>query len=207
MRRVCHARRKRFMSAPSMPPNTPAFGGALSRALGRLMLRMVGMKLGGTIPDVPKAILLGAPHTSNWDLLLAMGMKYALGLNYSWMMKKEAFFFPFGGMFKKMGGIPIDRKAAKDVVEQMSDWFDANEKAWIGITPEGTRKKVDRYKKGYLRIAYAAKVPVFVVGVNSETRTLVFDQFMDLTGDIDTDNSNIRNFIRRNYTGLKPENS
>lgn len=190
-----------------LPPNAPSFGGALSRAFGRLMLRMVGMKLGGTVPDVPKVILLGAPHTSNWDLLLAMGMKYALGLNYSWMMKKEAFFFPFGGMFKAMGGIPIDRKAAKDVVGQMGDWFEANEKAWIGITPEGTRTKVTRYKKGYLRIAYATGVPVFVVGVNSETRTLVFDQFMDLTGDIDVDNANIRDFIRSNYTGLKPENS
>ena len=190
-----------------LPPNAPSFGGPLSRAFGRLMLRMVGMKVGGTVPDVPKAILLGLPHTSNWDLLLAMGMKYALGLNYSWMMKKEAFFFPFGGMFKAMGGIPIDRKAAKDVVGQMEDWFAANEKAWIGITPEGTRSKVNRYKKGYLRIAYAAKVPVFVVGVDSVTKTLVFDQFMDLTGDIDVDNEHIRDFVRSKYTGLKPENS
>lgn len=192
---------------PSLPSSAPAFGGPISRAFGRLMLRIVGMKVGGTVPDVPKAILLGVPHTSNWDLLLAMGMKYALGLNYSWMMKKEAFFFPFGGMFKRMGGIPIDRKAAKDVVGQMGDWFEANEKAWIGITPEGTRTKVDRYKKGYLRIAYATEVPVFVVGVNSETRTLVFDQFMDLTGDIDVDNENIRNFVRNHYTGLNPKNS
>jgi len=190
-----------------LPPNAPSFGGPISRAFGRLMLRMVGMKIGGTVPDVPKAILLGVPHTSNWDLLLAMGMKYGIGLNYSWMMKKEAFFFPFGGMFKKMGGIPIDRKAAKDVVGQMQDWFDANEKAWIGITPEGTRKKVERYKKGYLRIAYATKIPVFVVGVNSVTKTLVFDQFMDLTGDIDEDNRRIRDFVRSKYTGLKPQNS
>lgn len=190
-----------------LPPNAPSFGGPLSRAFGRLMLRMVGMKVGGTVPDVPKAILLGLPHTSNWDLLLAMGMKYALGLNYSWMMKKEAFFFPFGGMFKAMGGIPIDRKAAKDVVGQMEDWFAANDKAWIGITPEGTRSKVNRYKKGYLRIAYAAKVPVFVVGVDSVTKTLVFDQFMDLTEDIDVDNEHIRDFVRSKYTGLKPENS
>ncbi len=190
-----------------LPPNAPKFGGAISRAFGRFLLRLVGMKLGGTIPDVPKVILLGTPHTSNWDLILAMGMKYALGLNYSWMMKKEAFFFPFAGMFKSMGGIPIDRKAAKDVVGQMGDWFDANEKAWIGITPEGTRTKVDTYKKGYLRIAYATGVPVFVVGVNSETKTLVFDQFMDLTGDINVDNARIRDFVRSHYTGLKPENS
>jgi len=179
----------------------------MSRAFGRLLLRIVNMKVGGTIPDVPKAILLGVPHTSNWDLFLAMGMKYSLGLNYSWMMKKEAFFFPFAGMFKRMGGIPIDRKASKDVVGQIGDWFDSNEKAWIGITPEGTRKKVPSYKKGYLRIAYATQVPVFVVGVNSETRTLEFDQFMELTGDIETDNQRIRDFVRSKYTGLKPENS
>jgi len=179
----------------------------VSRFFGRLMLKIVGMKLGGTIPDVPKAILLGAPHTSNWDLLLAMGMKYALGLNYNWMMKKEAFVFPFGGMFKRMGGIPIDRKAAKGVVGEMQDWFNANEKAWIGITPEGTRAKVDQYKKGYLRIAYACDIPVFIVGVDSESRTLVFDQFMELTGDFDADNKRIRDFVRSKYTGLKPENS
>ena len=190
-----------------LPPSAPSFGGPVSRAFGRFLLRIVGMKLGGTIPDVPKVILLGTPHTSNWDLILAMGMKYALGLDYSWMMKKEAFFFPFAGMFKSMGGIPIDRKAAKNVVEQMGDWFDANEKAWIGITPEGTRSKVESYKKGYLRIAYATGVPVFVVGVDSVTRTLTFHQFMDLTGDIDVDNDQIRNFVRSHYTGLKPENS
>ena len=188
-----------------LPDSAPSYGGPISRFFGRLMLRMVGMKLGGTVPDVPKAILLGAPHTTNWDLLLALGMRFALGLKYSWMMKAEAFFFPFGGMFKAMGGIPIDRKAAKDVVGQMEDWFNANEKAWIGITPEGTRSKVGVYKKGYLRIAYATGVPVFVVGVDSKTRTLVFDQFMELTGDIETDNTNIREFITSRYTGLKPE--
>ena len=191
----------------TLPDSAPSFGGPISRAFGRFLLWTVGMKLGGTIPDVPKAILLGTPHTSNWDLILAMGMKYALGLDYKWIMKAEAFFFPFGGMFKAMGGIPIDRKAAKNVVEQMGDYFDANEKAWIGITPEGTRSKVENYKKGYLRIAYATGVPVFVVGVDSVTKTLVFDQFMDLTGDIDVDNAQIRNFVRNHYTGLKPENS
>jgi len=167
-----------------LPPSAPTFGRPISRAFGRFLLRTVKMKVGGTVPDVPKAILLGVPHTTNWDLI-----------------------FPFGGMFKKMGGIPIDRKAAKDVIGQVSDWFDANEKAWIGITPEGTRAKVESYKRGYLRIAYATGIPVFVVGVDSVSRTLVFDQFMDLTGDIDIDNRNIREFVRRKYTGLKPKNS
>ena len=96
-----------------MPPNAPAFGGKISRAFGHLLLRIVGMKIGGTIPDVPKAIILGVPHTSNWDLILALGMRYSLGLNYSWMMKKEAFFFPFAGLFKSMGGIPATARPLK----------------------------------------------------------------------------------------------
>lgn len=199
--------RKSFMSAPLMPPNAPAFGGKISRAFGHLLLRIVGMKIGGTLPNVPKAILVGAPHTTNWDLILALGMRYSLGLNYSFMMKKEAFFFPFGGLFKRMGGIPIDRKAAKNVVEQMNDWFSSREKAWIGITPEGTRSKVGKYKKGYLRIAQEAGVPIYVVGVDSISRTLVFDRLMELTGDIDADNDRIRDFVRNNYSGLKPKNS
>ena len=195
------------MSAPTMPPNAPAFGGKLSRAFGRLMMRIVGMKITGTVPDVSKAILIGTPHTSNWDLLLAMGMRYELGLKYSWMMKKEAFFFPFGGMFKRMGGIPIDRKAAKNAVSQVEDWFNTNDKAWIGITPEGTRSKVSGYKKGYLRIAYATGVPIYLVGVDSVSRTLVFDKAMELTGDIDVDNAQIFAFVRSKYTGLKPNDS
>ena len=195
------------MSAPTLPPNAPAFGGKLSRAFGRLMMRIVGMKITGTVPDVSKAILIGTPHTSNWDLLLAMGMRYELGLKYSWMMKKEAFFFPFGGMFKRMGGIPIDRKAAKNAVSQVEDWFNTNDKAWIGITPEGTRSKVSGYKKGYLRIAYATGVPIYLVGVDSVSRTLVFDKAMELTGDIDVDNAQIFAFVRSKYTGLKPNDS
>ena len=158
------------------------------------------------MPDVPKAILVGAPHTTNWDLILALGMRYSLGLNYSFMMKKEAFFFPLGGLFKRMGGIPIDRKAAKNVVEQMNDWFNSREKAWIGITPEGTRSKVGKFKKGYLRIAYDTGVPVYVVGVDSVSRTLVFDRLMELTGNIDADNDRIRDFVRNHYAGLKPKN-
>jgi len=190
-----------------LPPSAPSIGGPISRAFGRLLLRIVGMKVQGPLPDVPKVILLGAPHTSNWDLVLAMGLRYSLGLNYSWMMKKEAFFFPFGGMFKAMGGIPITRKGAKNVVGQISDWFDSNEKAWIGITPEGTRSKVDSYKRGYLRIAYETGVPIYLVGVDRTGGHLVFDKFADLTGDIAKDNHLIREFMRSKYTGFKPENS
>ena len=191
----------------TLPPNAPKFGGPISRAFGRLMMRIVGMKLGGTIPDVPKVILIGAPHTSNWDLLLAMGMKYELGLNYSWMMKKEAFFFPFGSMFKAMGGIPIDRSSKSDLTTQMSDWFKNNENVWLGITPEGTRSKVKRFKKGYIRIAKAADVPIFIVGIHGANKTIILDKIWDHKSDnIDLENNAIKQYFDDNFIGINPKN-
>ena len=188
-----------------LPESAPSFGGPISRFFGRVMLRMVGMKLGGTIPDVPKAILLGAPHTSNWDLILALGMRYAVGLKYSWMMKAEAFFFPFGGMFKAMGGIPIDRKSAQDLPAQMADWFASQDKAYLGITPEGTRSKVPALKKGYWRIAKAANVPVFLVAIDAENKEVVLDKIWNLTDDLDADNTAIKAYYDANYKGIRPE--
>jgi len=128
----------------------------------------------------------------------------AIGMRASWMMKKEAFFWPLGGLFKKLGGVPIDRKASQDVTGQMTDWFGSSEKAWLGITPEGTRSKVDTLKKGYLRIAYAAKVPVFLIGIDGPGKTVVVDRLWPLTGDIEVDNRDIKAYYDANYKGIRP---
>jgi len=184
----------------------PQRGSAFTRWIGRVMLAMIGYKVIGQFPSHPKLILLGTPHTSNWDLLLAMGMRFATGAHYNWMMKKEAFVWPFGPLWKRMGGIPIDRKAAQDVTQQTADWFNASEAAYLGITPSGTRAKIDRYKKGYLRIAHAANVPVFICGVDSRRKALVLDKVWPLTGDIDADNAEIKAYIDANYSGIKPAN-
>ena len=181
----------------------PLAGNAFTRWLGRTMLLLMGWKIVGQIPDVPKAILIGAPHTTNWDLPLAIAMRFATGLDYSWMMKKEAFREPFGSLWRRLGGIAIDRKAAKNSAAQVVDWFNSRERAFLGITPEGTRSKVDRWKTGYLRIAEDANVPVVVVGVDGAKRELVFDRIFPLTGDIDADNADIRDYVRANYSGWK----
>jgi len=141
---------------------TPRMGNALTRWIGSTILKLMGWKIVGSFPKKKKMIFLGAPHTSNWDLILALGGMMAVGLKCSWMMKKQAFFWPLGGLWKALGGVPIDRSSRNNVTQQMTDWFNANELAWLGITPEGTRSKVDRFKKGYLRMAYAANATVFV---------------------------------------------
>ena len=118
-------------------------------------------------------------------------------------MKKQAFFWPVAGLFKRLGGVPIDRSAQNDVTSQMADWFKSQDKAYLGLTPEGTRSKVDSFKRGYLRIAYAANVPVFLVGVDAINKHVVLDKIWPLTGDIDVDNHAIKAYYDTNYTGIR----
>jgi len=185
--------------------NVPQMGNRFTRWLGTTILNVMGWKITGAFPREPKVVFIGLPHTSNWDLILALSAMMAAGLRCSWMMKKEAFFWPFAGFFKKMGGVPIDRKSKNDVTTQMANWFAANEKAYLGLTPEGTRSKVETLKKGYLRIAYAAKVPVFLVGIDAENKAIALDKIWPLTYDAEVDNREIKAYYDENYKGIRAE--
>ena len=185
---------------------TPRMGNAVTRAIGSTIMWMIGWKITGQLPNEKKAIIIGAPHTSNWDFIIAMASMLSVGLHFSWMMKKEAFKGPFGALWKKMGGVPIDRHSKNDLTTQMADWFKANDNVWLGITPEGTRSKVDSFKKGYLRIAYAANVPVFIVGLDGKAKEVVLDKVWDLKFDTVIDNRNIKAYYDKTFVGIRPEN-
>ncbi|MGB0906568.1 MAG: 1-acyl-sn-glycerol-3-phosphate acyltransferase [Maricaulaceae bacterium] len=186
---------------------TPRMGNAVTRALGSFVLWMTGWKLTGQLPQEKKVIIVGAPHTSNWDFIIAMAAMLSVGLHFSWMMKAEAFKGPFGSLWKKMGGVPIERNSKNDLTTQMADWFKENDNVWLGLTPEGTRSKVDKFKKGYLRIAYAAQVPVFIVGLDGGRKEIILDKIWDLTYDTDIDNRKIKAYYDKTFTGVKPENA
>ena len=182
----------------------PQSGNRVTRWLGLTTLKLMRWKIIGRFAPEPKAVFIGLPHTSNWDFIIFLSAMQAVGLKASWMMKKEAFFWPLGGLFKKLGGVPIDRKSSKGVTGQMADWFTANDQAYLGLTPEGTRSKVETLKKGYLRIAYAAKVPVFLIGIDGINKNVVVDRLWPLTGDIEVDNRDIKAYYDANYTGILP---
>lgn len=184
---------------PFVAPLIPRAGNAFTRAFGGTVLRLLGWSLSGQFANEPKAVLIAAPHKSILDFFLAMAAMLKVGFRFSWMMKQEAFFFPFKGLLKKLGGVPIDRSKSNDVVEQTTRWFDAHDAAWLGLTPEGTRSQVKQFKRGYLRIAYAAKVPVFLVAVDWANKQVVLDKLWPLTGDIERDNSDIQAYYEANY--------
>ena len=186
-------------------PNTPRMGNALTRWIGDMILKSMGWTLHGGLPNLKKAIIIGGPHTSNWDLPLAMGSMLSIGLKFSWMMKKEAFIWPLGSLWKALGGIPIDRKAKTDVIGQVKTFFAENDKVWLGLTPEGTRAKVERYKTGYLRMAKGVGVPLFIVGIDSVNKRVVLDKVWDPTRDIETENAAIKAYVESTYVGINPE--
>ncbi len=183
----------------------PRQGGAVTRWVGKTILALMGWKVEGQWPSEDKLVIVGAPHTSNWDLPLSLGMQMSTNLRLNWMMKAEAFANPLGGLFKRLGGIPIDRKAAGGVVEQTAEVFNRRDKMYLGITPTGTRSSKAGYRNGYLRIAYAAGVPVFIAGVDARRKVLTLDRIWPLTGDIETDNDAIRDYVRANYEGINPQ--
>lgn len=172
---------------PEMPPQAPRTRRGLGSRLSRLLLRMAGWRLAGTLPNVPKLVIIGAPHSSYWDGVWGLLMKSALGLDINIMIKREVMDGPLGPILRGFGLIPIDRKAAIGVVEQMQQRFAGRERMWLGITPEGTRKHVERWKSGFLRIAHAAQVPILPVLIDFPSKTFTLGPLQHTTGDMDAD--------------------
>jgi len=138
----------------------PQFPDRAWRHAFRAWVKTSGWRLEGELPDVPKLVLIVAPHSSWWDGIWGLLFKVALGADISFMAKRELFHGPLGGLLRKLGGVPIERAAAADVVEQMVARFGSSERLWLGIEPEGTRKAVSKWKSGFWHIARQAGVPI-----------------------------------------------
>jgi 1-acyl-sn-glycerol-3-phosphate acyltransferase len=145
---------------PALPPGMPQFPARAWRKPFRAAVRLSGWRLEGELPDVPKLVLIVAPHSSWWDGIWGLLFKIALGADIAFMAKRELFRWPLGGLLRKLGGVPIERRAAQDVVEQMVERFRARDRLWLGIEPEGTRKAVVKGKSGFWHIARQAGVPI-----------------------------------------------
>jgi len=131
------------------------------RWVGRLGLRVLGgWEINGEMPSVKKAILPVAPHTSNWDFPVGACVMLAMGLKLNYLAKSSLFRFPLKGLLTNLGGIPIDRSSANGLVGNMVQEFREKDELILVITPEGTRKRVQEWKKGFLHMAQQAKVPV-----------------------------------------------
>lgn len=164
-----------MIDIPQLPPSTPRTHGPLVAAFGRHMLELTGWRLEnieGGFPDVPKFVMIVAPHTSNWDVPVGLMAKFALRLGCRFIAKHSIFWWPLGAVLRALGGVPVNRSAASDFVEQTVRIFREREKLVLVITPEGTRSKVERWKSGFHRIARAAGVPVVLVSFDYKGKVI-----------------------------------
>jgi 1-acyl-sn-glycerol-3-phosphate acyltransferase len=162
----------------------PKRGNRITRWLGRVALALFGWQVIGQVPNLPKFVAIGAPHTSNWDFPLALFMFIALGLRVSWMGKDSFVNGPGKRIWHWMGGVPINRRATNGVVDQMINTFKNRDKFVLGITPEGTRSKVAQWKTGFYHIAQGAGVPIFPIEIDYKSKRFRLHPVYFTNGDL-----------------------
>lgn len=148
---------------------------------------MVGWRVEGKLPHFPKYVLVGAPHTSNLDFLLFLGVIFHLKANVKFMGKAELFRNPFGWFFYWCGGIPVDRKKSQGLVEQMVDACERSDEFILTIAPEGTRHYVSEWKMGFYHIAKKAEIPIAMAIIDGANKVVRVGQVFHLTENMDAD--------------------
>ncbi len=183
---------------PPIPPNMPQVPATrrFSRWLGRTILRLGGWRVIGTLPDIPRLVLIAAPHSSNWDGIWGMAAKMALGFDARILGKDSLFWWPLSVVLRRLGVIPLDRSKPQGVVEQSIELIRQSPQLWFALAPEGTRKPVQQWKAGFLKIAHGAGVPVLMAYFHYPDRTIGIGPLFHTTGDLPADMAAIRAWYR-----------
>jgi 1-acyl-sn-glycerol-3-phosphate acyltransferase len=170
--------------------------------LGTLYFKLFGWRTEGELPDIPKYVLVGAPHTSNWDFPFAIAMFLSCRAKVFWVGKKSIFRWPFRRLCMWLGGIPLDRTRARNTAAQAILAFRDTERLVIAIAPEGTRKHVRAWKKGFHFIAKGADVPIVLGFLDFKRKVGGFGPVVMPSEDIDADMKTIQEF----YAGITGKN-
>ena len=172
--------------------------------MGTLWLNLTGWSIKNDAKEFKKYVLIGAPHTSNWDFPITLATVFGLRVKTSWMAKDSLFKKPFGAIMRGLGGIAIDRANAKDVVGETVKTFDKHEKLVIAIAPSGTRKKVDHWKSGFYRIAVDANIAICCGYLDYKRKMGGFGLTFLPSGNVTEDMNRIREFYA-DIEGKHPE--
>ena len=182
--------------------NTPILS-TLFHYLALILMRLSGWRVDGTLPNLPKFILIGAPHTSNRDFILFLGVIFTLRANVRFMGKAELFRSPIGWFFHYCGGVPVDRKKSTGLVDQMVKACNESEKFILTIAPEGTRHHVAEWKRGFYHIAKNAGIPIVMAVVDGRRKEVRVGQVFHPTVDMEADMRSIQGFFA-GVVGINP---
>jgi 1-acyl-sn-glycerol-3-phosphate acyltransferase len=181
-----------------VPPQLPRIRGqGFIRWFGATVVRLSPWRVDGEFPDLPKLVAIAAPHSSNWDAIIGISAAYAMGVRATWMGKNSLFRFGLERPLRGLGGIPTDRSNPRGAVGQMAELFKRPEPLWLFLAPEGTRKKVPKWRTGFWHIASEAGVPILLVAIDYPARRFVVGPLFYPTGDKERDLQALYDYYRQ----------
>ncbi|MFO7865152.1 MAG: 1-acyl-sn-glycerol-3-phosphate acyltransferase [Salinivirgaceae bacterium] len=174
--------------------------------IAKFIFKMMGWRIEGDYPKQDKYIIAVVPHTSNMDFVLGRLIATIMRVNIYFFIKRELFFFPLGALLKWLKAIPVNRKAPKSLIDTVVNKINKTENIVLVITPEGTRSKAKKWKKGFYYIARKAKIPILPAAVDYSTKTAVFGDLLYPSGDERKDFKQMIDFYKSvNPTPRYPE--
>ena len=173
------------------------------KSLCRLIFRKMGWQVEMTVPYRDKCIICVAPHTSNWDFIIAELYYHSIGRTAGFLMKKEWFFWPMGVLFRRMGGIPVERSRHVSLTDRVAEAAIKAERFELAVTPEGTRSLVTKWKRGFYFIALKAGLPIQLYAIDYKNKRIGCTKELVPSGDVEADMRLIMDYYRP-YEGKYP---
>lgn len=168
------------------------------------ILKLIGWQVSFSLPPRDKYVLVGAPHTSNWDFPLGLLAMWACGLRVNWVGKHTLFKGPFGPLMRALGGIPVDRRGSIGFTKKVIETFASREQFVLAISPEGTRSLTTHWKGGFYHIALAAGVPIALGYIDYPRKRVGIERMFEPAGDIESDFKILQEYYR-DKIGKRPE--
>jgi len=174
------------------------------KLIGKGLMKLTGWKTTGHFPKHERVVLVVGPHTSNWDFIVAMSAVLSWDIHIHWLGKHSIFKKGFRRILKSLGGIPVNRANPQDLMDEIQAIASQYQGFIIGMAPEGTRKKVERLKTGFLRIATQTNSKIMLAGIDFSNKTIQLGEFFTPSGDIEKDLENIKSYFSH-FSGKRPE--
>ena len=188
----------------SIPKQFIAKRNRLFSYIGTTLLSVTGWRVEGEIPDMKKLLVVFAPHTSNWDFVYGMAMVLSLKIKIYWLGKHTIFKKGFRRLLKSLGGIPVTRGDSKNIIKDITAFANQEGGFLIGLSPEGTRKRVENWKSGVLRMANSLECPILLVGIDYPSKVIRFTDLFYPTGDNQRDIDYLKKYYK-DFIGKIPE--
>lgn len=188
------------LNFPSLPDQVPQRGTASSRNIFKSLYLAQGWSFNGEFPNLPKAVVIVAPHTSNFDGLFGVLAMLGVGLNITIFGNDSLFKTPLKGLFEWIGIIPINRDSPHGVTQEIIDIIKQKEQIWIAIAPEGTRKKAEKIKSGFYHIAMGAQIPIAIFSLDYDRKMIHSLGILQPTGNYEQDLEDILNRFKGKFS-------